>query len=618
MPNLTEHLLVPNHATEKWLSKNKPEVYYDILEYCKNIPNLNFKQQLWHYHNDIQHNVLCAKIGCFNTVNFKERWTLGYYKFCSQQCSTDEVEHKKSLLNYSRASKLTKEEKEKKIQEKEVNKEKRKEKILQNKALILDKINYYNTISIDEFKRLNKSENINGIYSRESYIRDNMNHIYVLINAIGTQYNDISFNEKVYMFINDYNERPKCNGCDNDKIYKDKSIGYAGYCSVSCASTATYSKGVDTLKLKYGVTHQSSLPQQIERRKQNKIKKVVNAINGCNYEYDEINDSFKITCDKCNKIHDTAYCVLTQRIYLELDWRDCISASYVSNQEIEVREYIESIYSGEVKYNNRDLLNNRHEIDIYIPEFKIGIEYNGIFYHNEFHKDMYYHHNKWKAAYEQDIKLIQIYSDEWTYKKDIVKSRIKNLLNLNNRKIYARKCVIKPVNFTDTKEFLLQNHLQGNVNSSINYGLYYNDELVSIMTFGKPRKALKYSSINAGNIYELYRYCTKCDINVIGGANRLFNHFINDNLNVNEIYSFSALEWPGKIYEKLGMTLKSTSHFSYWYIKNDLRVSRHNYNKQNLIKMGYDSTKSSTEILKELKIYRIYGAGNKTFVWKRN
>lgn len=610
MIDLNNYIKAANHSAEKWMIKNYPEVYDEIIEYCKDINNLSYKQKLWHYQNQLPTIMVCANKSCNNKVNFKGKWTTGYYKYCCQKCSIEEVEQKKALLNYSRVSKLNKEEKSISLEKKKINVLLKKDKAIEKKKIKEDKLFFYKTITLEQYLRLSK--NSNGLYVRESFVKENMPHIFEIINTPNIIGN---FDEKVYAYENNIKYALKCK-CGNKLIFKNRSKGYNVYCSSSCSSIYGKEKAVNTLFLSSGVKHPSQLQHNIDKRIEEKINKVKEYIKDpsllLNYNVDTKEYTFK--CNKCNKIHITSDGVILQRMYLDLDWRDCITGlNGISNGEIKLKEYIQSIYSEPIQSNVKIL--NRKEIDIYLPNLKIGIEYNGLYYHNELSKDMNYHHDKWKIANDKGIKLIQIYEDEWNYKQDIVKSRLKNLINQNTIKIFARKCIIKPVKFNEVKDFLNNNHLQGSINSSINYGLYYNSELVSLMTFGKPRKGIKYKTNNA---YELYRFCSKLNHNIIGGASKLFNHFINTNKDINEIYSFSALEWPGGVYEKIGMTLKSISKYSYWYIEKGLRFSRHKYNKQNLINLGHDPNKSASEILKELKILRIYGPGNKTYVWHRN
>ena len=204
----------------------------------------------------------------------------------------------------------------------------------------------------------------------------------------------------------------------------------------------------------------------------------------------------------------------------------------------------------EYELHNRDILNGR-EIDIYIPSLKLGIEYDGLRWHSEiFNKDTNYHLSKTEECERQGIRLIHIFEDEWQYKRDIVKSRLLNLIGKTPNKIYARKCTIKEVDSHTASKFLDENHIQGKCNSSYRYGLYYNDELVSIMTFGKLRKNL--GSTDKDGYYELLRFCNKSNTAVIGGASKLFKHFLKEKKPTNVI-SYADRRWSnGKKKKKLG------------------------------------------------------------------
>lgn len=452
--------------------------------------------------------------------------------------------------------------------------------------------------------------NVSGIYTTEKWLINNAINIYEIISL-----NDgNSLSEKAYKFRFNINETPKCPNCGKRVKYKNKTIGYQKYCSNSCGSSGSKNLAKETLFKEYGVYHPSLIPKNIKKRKNKRIDDLIKLIGNSELINITEDEEYEIKCDLCEKNHRIERKVLDQRVYLGLDWRSCISYSFnVSNGEIDVRNFIKSIYNGTIIYNDRKLIGS--EIDIFIPEFKIGFEYNGLYWHSEINKKKDYHYSKYKKSSNNNITLIQIYEDEWVNKQEIVKSRITNLLHLNKIKIYARKCDIREVNFKSTNEFLTKNHLQGSIKSSINLGLYYNNELVSLMTFGKPRGNM--SSKNNKITYELYRFCNKINTNIIGSGSKLFQYFIKNYKNVEYIYSFSANEWAGKFYEKIGMCYQSESKISYWYIKGNKRVSRHNYNKRNLIKMGYDKNKSEHQILKELKIYRIYGAGNSKFIWER-
>ena len=285
--------------------------------------------------------------------------------------------------------------------------------------------------------------------------------------------------------------------------------------------------------------------------------------------------------------------------------------STTSKNEEEIMEFL-GIDGYEL--HNRDILNGR-EIDIYIPSLKLGIEYDGLRWHSEiFNKDTNYHLSKTEECERQGIRLIHIFEDEWQYKRDIVKSRLLNLIGKTPNKIYARKCVIKEVDSHTASKFLDENHIQGTCNSSYRYGLYYNDELVSIMTFGKLRKNL--GSTDKDGYYELLRFCNKSNTAVIGGASKLFKHFLKEKKPTNVI-SYADRRWSnGNLYEKLGFTLSHKSKPSYFYVVNDKRENRFKYRKDVLVKEGYDSSKTEHQIMLERGIYRIYDCGCLVYEYK--
>lgn len=278
--------------------------------------------------------------------------------------------------------------------------------------------------------------------------------------------------------------------------------------------------------------------------------------------------------------------------------------------EREICDYVSSLGVNFTE-NNRIVLEGK-EIDIYIPEHNIGIEVNGLIWHSELHKpDKNYHLNKTKLSEKKELKLIHVFEDEWKNKKEIAKSRIANLLNKTTNKVFARKCQIKEINANEAKIFLDQNHIQGNVNSKIKIGLFYNGNLVSLMTFGRQRKIM--GGENKENEYEMLRFCNEINTNVIGGASKLLSFFIK-NYNPKKIISYADRRWSqGNLYEKLNFSFVKNTRPNYFYIVNKERKHRFNYRKDILIKEGFDPNKTEHEIMLDRKIYRIYDCGTKLF-----
>lgn len=327
------------------------------------------------------------------------------------------------------------------------------------------------------------------------------------------------------------------------------------------------------------------------------------------YDYSEIeyvNNITKVKI-KCNK-HGIFY----QRPNNHLQGCGCPKCSNtISKTEDDI---ISVLNCKDIISHNRNILNGK-EIDIYIPSLKLGVEYNGLRWHSEeFEENSNYHLEKTERCEEQGIRLIHIFEDEWIYKKEIVKSRLLNLIGKTPIKIYARKCIIKEVDVNMVSNFLNENHIQGNCNSLYRYGLYYNDELVSLMTFGKLRKNL--GSTNKNGCYELLRFCNKLNTVVIGSASKLFSYFLKKN-KPTSIISYADRRWSnGKLYEILGFTLSHKSKPSYFYVVNGKRENRFKYRKDILIKEGYDSSKAEHQIMLERGIYRIYDCGCLVYEYK--
>lgn len=285
-----------------------------------------------------------------------------------------------------------------------------------------------------------------------------------------------------------------------------------------------------------------------------------------------------------------------------------------SKSEKEIYEFIQSL-NIPCEESNRSILNGR-KIDIFAPNNSIGVEFDGLYWHNELNKNNNYHLIKTKLCESKGIRLIHIFEDEWIDKKEIWKSMLRNIFSKTENKIYARKCVIKEVAHKNKNDFLNSNHIQGTANSLINLGLYYNDELVSLMTFGKPR--INMGGKSEEGVWELVRFCNKLNTSVVGGASKLFKHFVKT-YNPNEVISYSDKRWAiGNLYEKLGFAHDHDSRPNYYYVIGCNRENRFKYRKDRLIAEGYDPNKTEHEIMLERKIFRIYDCGTKVWKWKQH
>lgn len=280
-----------------------------------------------------------------------------------------------------------------------------------------------------------------------------------------------------------------------------------------------------------------------------------------------------------------------------------------TNIENKIKNILDE-YNIDYLQNDKNIISPL-ELDFYIPDKHLAIECNGIYWHSAKFRDNRFHYDKMKACNDCGIQLLTVWEDQLNNNIDIIKSIILSKLGIYENRIYARNCEIKEVISKDAKIFINNNHLQGYVNSSIKIGLYYNNELVSIMTFGKKRTALGNKNTNG---WELYRFCNKLNTQIIGGASKLFKYFINK-YQVNNIESYSSNDISqGLLYNILGFELKSET-ISYWYIKNKKRYHRYKFRKSELIKMGFDKNKTEFQIMEENGYHRIYDTGQKKWIY---
>jgi G:T-mismatch repair DNA endonuclease (very short patch repair protein) len=282
-----------------------------------------------------------------------------------------------------------------------------------------------------------------------------------------------------------------------------------------------------------------------------------------------------------------------------------------SKMELEIEELLTS-KGIKVDKNNRNLIHPL-EVDLYIPEQKIAIEINGLYWHSEVHgqKHKSYHLNKLESCEKLGIRLVQVFDDEWKSKRDIVEAKLLSMVGLSSNKVYARNCVVKEIDTSVKSEFLNKYHIQADDKSKIKIGLYHEDSLVAVMTFGDLRSALG-AKKELGS-YELIRFCSSC--NVIGGASKLLSYFIK-NHNPNKIISYADRRFTTttkpNLYDKLGFTLKSKTKPNYWYTKDfSKKLHRYNFTKGRLVKeFGANPDMSETDIMYGLGYDKVWDCGN--------
>lgn len=303
--------------------------------------------------------------------------------------------------------------------------------------------------------------------------------------------------------------------------------------------------------------------------------------------------------------------VHAQTVYRYLNMHE-LRVPYTSTFEQEIVNYLNSLGISNIVTNTRKLISK--ELDIYLPDYNLAIEYNGVYWHHDKipHVDKYYHYNKFKECENKNIDLFTIFSDSWESKKDIWKKKIQQKLNLSKEIIYARKCVVKTVEPKETRKILDENHVQGYCPSQIAYGLFFENELVAAMTFSKTRIGIG-KNRKLGS-YELVRYVTSKT--VVGGAGKLLSAFKKD-YNPKLIYSYSDNRYStGNLYKQLGFNLEKENKCGYWYYdpRNKKSYHRFKFSKFRLVEAGFDSNKTEYQIMSDLGFMRIWDCGTRTWV----
>lgn len=483
--------------------------------------------------------------------------------------------------------------------------------------------------------------------------------------------NTATIAERVFCIENNITKYPLCKYCKNRAVKRWKGVNttlnsYYCYCSISCARkdkklerhicknpacnnqiktlgnqycsckcSATDSKTKKLRKQtnidKYGITNVSKLNTTIQKIKNTKKMKYGDE-NYNNYNKTQTNKIYKYVYNRFERFKDSVIPLFNKNEYKgsgynkKYKWK-CVKCNVIfyhwyKNGLIPKCPCCTEPSTIESKIHN--LLNNWKipfyannriqisplELDIYIPEKKIAIECNGLYWHSYTEKDdINYHLNKTELCNQKNIQLIHIFEDEMNYKFPIIKNRLRNILGKIKYSIGARKCKIKEISTKLKNKFLTKYHLQGKDNSSIKLGLFYKNRLIAIMTFGKRRFDNKQG-------YELYRYCTIGNFRIIGGAGKLLKYF-ERNYQPKSIITYADRKWSnGNLYKQINFNFIRFSSPGYFYMKDyKTRLSRHQFMKHKLKDKinNFDENLTEWENMKSNGYDKIYDCGNYVF-----
>ena len=312
--------------------------------------------------------------------------------------------------------------------------------------------------------------------------------------------------------------------------------------------------------------------------------------------YEGINKKIEIICPK----HGSFWMSPENHCNGKQDCPKCMLGISTSKQEKSLGAFLNSL---NIKWEkDRDILNGK-ELDIYIPDLKIAIEYDGIYWHNNVNN-----YFKYEECRKKGIRLIQITEWEWYQQREKIENYLKDTLTKKTIKIYARKCEIREIDTKTYKNFCVENHLQGYGAAAIKIGLFYNNELIQIMSFSKARFK-KYE-------YEMIRECSKNGYTIIGGKSKLLKYFEKTYKPKNLVSYCEKNKFSGDSYLKLGFKLDRESQPGYNYYKGKSKYNRLNFQKHKLKNLleNFDENLSEWENMKNNGYKKLFDYGNFVFI----
>ena len=281
--------------------------------------------------------------------------------------------------------------------------------------------------------------------------------------------------------------------------------------------------------------------------------------------------------------------------------RSCVQTG-TSRGEEELADFIESFV--DIKRSVRGIIPSM-ELDIFIPSMNIAVEFNGVYWHSEKFKDKNYHYHKYQACKEIGVNLYQVWEDDWTHRKDILKRHITQVLGASREeKVSARNTEIRNINYTESKTFLNQWHIQGSARASVYLGTFHGEELVAVTAF-KSR----------GDDYELVRYATSCQVR--GGHSKSVA-FFERNYTYDNLVTFADLTFgSGNLYRTSGWEEDSVIPPDYSYLVGDSRKHKFGFRKssfRNNPSLKFEEGMTEGELAQLNGLIRVYDAGKIRFI----
>lgn len=574
---ITKDGKIGTRIKETYIKKHHYKYWLEINEFVKKYgyEDLIWKQRVYNYMYNITELPICPN--CGGLVNFRCRTDQLYATYCSPKCCGEYNIDKSAIIR---------------------------------KDTVNAKYGCDNVFQLDEIKEkiMNTSlEKYGCEYPNQSkMVKDK------IIQTCREKYNvdyylqsDISLEKRKQTNLVKYgNVSPFGNGEVKEKIKQTMLVKYGVEHPMH---SEEIKRGMcETNIQRYGCDNPSKNKEIIEKIKQNVVKFHINDDRKPELRKEQWNIDVKylgngiysFICPDCGEYQELDYHFISNRVkHNHIICSKC-NPPYSSMSENEINTFVNEL--GFECYKNRKGWN--YELDVYIPELSIGIEYNGLYWHSEDYKERTYHLDKKKYFEELSIDLIQIWEDDWQNKKDIVKSLIKTKIKKSDLIIESTECEIFILDQNNSKIFFNENHISGYLGGELNIGLLYNNDVISMMLFKK----------GDNDNYELVQFGTLNNTFVIGGYEKIFNYFkSNYKSNLITTYSDNVIS-NEKIYTKLGFETDNNVIMDYYWFKGNTKYVKNYFN--NTISLMNEQT--IDDILYERGYVKIYTAGLKKWTYR--
>jgi len=277
-----------------------------------------------------------------------------------------------------------------------------------------------------------------------------------------------------------------------------------------------------------------------------------------------------------------------------------------SKGQLEVFDFVKTLVADAVS-SDRTVISPK-ELDIWIPSKKLGIEYNGLYWHSTaVLKDTKYHQKKQDDCSAAGINLLSVYEDEWRDKRLIVEGMIRHRLGMSVKTWDARKLDVVSLSLTESRDFFNANHLEGHVSSSVVFGLRdkASGQVVAAMSLRRPFHKKYRGQLEVG------RCCTLVGHSVRGWLGRLTSEARKHarSLGVTSLMTYvDSRVGPGSGYAAAGWSVVNRGKSPrFWWTDFENRFNRFKYRA--------DKSKGLTQeqVAAAAGVVTIHGCPNATF-----